>query len=259
MAETFLEKLMRAKSVKVTATNPGSTGGTAVVPSSVIKQFRDISLDIVSTDNSVPVHELLKNPTKYSKDVEKAFRACLEGYAESRIPAPNPGRHRAQSAVDVFDSLMNTEKGFFAKKFPEESASKREQRALVLKSACLQIVDGMLNAAKIVTASKDARSQTLNENEIGMNFSDGMKGKDVAAKVAFNRYYQLTVMTWVMALVTKLYELEDSEIRPYIMEKLKDKTFGELNKTEFSKAYTKEIKDRVLRMLQDVYLPSSIK
>lgn len=246
---------MIAKTVKVT-----DQGKTVILPISVIGQARDMALAVVAFDKKCTSARIISESEKYSKDVEKAFHAYLNGYAESMIPAANPGRHRAQAAVRVFDQLMDGDKGFYKKRFPNETAEKRQQRSLLLKSACLQIVDGMLEASGI-----DKKSVNLNDDEIsnkdiiGMNFTDGIKGKDKAAVIAFNRYYMYTLMTWVLSLVTKMYELEDSEIRPLIMQKLKDKTFGELNQKDTSSQFTNEIKNRVLRMLDEIHLPNSLK
>jgi len=258
--ETFIEKLMRARTVKITSKNPGSTQGkSSVMPVNVIRQGRDIALDIVAMDNNVPVATIIKNPAKYSKDVEKAFHAFLDGYGESVIPEANPGRHRAQAAVDVFESLVSGDKGFFAKHFPGDSKERREQRALILKSACLQIVDGMLNAAKIETATKSSAGRELDEDVIGMNFAEGLKGKDVSAKIAFNRYYQLTLMTWVLSLVSKLYELDVNDIKPLLIKKLGDKSFGELNEKSTSIQFTEDLRNSALRQLGGVFLPNSLK
>ena len=258
MGKTFIEKLMKAKSLKIRGNPVGGPQIIKVTPA-VLSQAKDMTFQIVSFDKNVPVDVILKNPSKYDKAVESTFKAYLEGYAESMIPAANPARHRGEAAIRVLDSFNSPNKGFFKENFPHETNTEREIRAGVLKSGLYKVIDIFIEGVAKIPKSTTEDSKNLTQADLGMNFAEGLKGKEAAALVMFNQYYFKTLVIWMYVLTSKMYELQDNEIRPYLMEKLQDKTIGELRDKNFSQNFFNEIKIRALRSLQSVYLPDTIK
>lgn len=251
---TFIGKLFTASKLTIRDGNR-----TIKVPVTVMQQARDMSLEIVSFDKNVTVDQILASPKKYDDLVEKTFHAYLEGYAESVIPASNPARHRGEAAMRVLDSFVSPQKGFFKEHFPSETNTERETRANVLKSGLFKVADIFIEGVAKINRSTTEDSQVLTRADIGMNFASGLKGKDAAAIILFNQYYFKTLIVWLYMLTSKLYELHDNEIRPYLMQKLQDRSIGELKDKEVAAQIFNEIKQRTARLLSGINLSDTLK
>ncbi len=253
-SETFIERLNRAKAVKIV-----DKGKVIKIPATVLQQARDMAIEIVAYDKGVTVDVIIGDPKKYDSLVEKTFHAYLDGYAESVIPAANRGRHRAEAALRVLESFADPEKGFFADNFKNESSKDRETKTYILKSGIFKIADIFVEGVAKIPKSTTEEAVELDRADLGMNFASGLKGKEAAAVILFNQYYFKTLVIWLYMMTAKLYELGDNEIRPYLMEKMSGKTIGELKDKEASAAFFNEIKLRTARILSSVYLPDSLK
>jgi hypothetical protein len=220
MKNSFYEKMSTASKVKIKY-----EGRTVQIPSSALREARDLAIRLICLENHCTENDIKKEPKKYDSQLEAAFKGYLEGYAESIIPAKNPGgRHRAQQAIN--SSYLNDINGFWKRVFPDENEKQREIRQLVFKSAVMKINDTFLEAIMKIPPRTLGEGKGIPSDKIGLNRTLDMGSKETR-QVVYNQYAQLAVVTIILALLEKLFSLGKENIENYL-----DKTIGAKNVNE---------------------------
>jgi hypothetical protein len=258
MKTSFLEKMNTASKVKIK-----SEGTTVQIPRSALREARDLAIKLVCFEYHCSEKDILKNPSKYDSKLEAAFRGYLEGYAESVIPAKNPGgRHRADQAIKA--SQLNDIDGFWKRAFPQENEKERETRQLIFKSAIMKISDTFLEANMKIPPRTLGEGKGLPSSKIGLNRTLNMGTKETR-QVVYNQYAQLASVTITLALLEKLFALGKENIEGYLDQTIGPKTIEELEKKDREgvfvarQKFVADLKNKLDLVLSSVDLRNSLR
>lgn len=254
MKSSFYEQMKKATKVKIK-----SNGKNILIPNSALRQARDLSLALICKEENCSKKDIEANPARYENKLRAAFEGYVEGYAESIIPANNPGRHRARATVSTYEDIFSEAGSYFKNSYPQVTEEKRLQKSLTLKSGLFKVADIFVEGTGKIGPSTINEGKDTKDSDLGMNFID-ILNKPQVKSVYVNRYYFYVVTSLLYGLIEKMFtEVSDKNVRDFLKSKLGEKTIKELQDKNTSDAFTKMIRVKMRSLLSEIDINSILK